>query len=68
METSTLNSKISPPELREERVIRLSLLKKLRAGQTKRLTLAVAGAGYGKSSLLREWAEEWIQSRKSVFW
>lgn len=68
MEISTLNSKISLPELREERVIRLSLLEKLRTGQTKRLTLAVAGAGYGKSSLLREWVEEWIQNRKSVFW
>jgi len=50
-----VRAKISPPELRQDHLFRPALIQGLNAGRTKKLTTVIAGAGYGKSSLLAEW-------------
>ncbi|MBK8904516.1 MAG: tetratricopeptide repeat protein [Anaerolineaceae bacterium] len=55
MGISFSRAKLRPPELPQEHVSRVQLLKLLEKGQNLKLTLLIAGAGYGKSTLLAEW-------------
>ena len=49
-------TKLHPPRLREGIVARDGLLDRLRAGRESALTLVCAPAGYGKSTVLMQWA------------
>ena len=51
-----LTTKISIPPVREKRVLRLRLLSLLEAGLTRKLTLVSSPAGFGKTTLLSEFA------------
>lgn len=62
-----LPSKLNPPVIRSESVKRQTLLDALRDGQF-RLALIVAGAGFGKTSLLRQWYAEEQQAERKVAW
>jgi LuxR family maltose regulon positive regulatory protein len=59
-----LESKLHPPVLHPEHVSRPRLLQRLDAGMSRRLTLVVAPAGFGKSTVLAEWcATEQVAGR-----
>jgi LuxR family maltose regulon positive regulatory protein len=51
-------AKLRVPLLRETLVPRLQLRERLRQGRGRRLTLLSAPAGYGKTTLLAQWATE----------
>jgi LuxR family maltose regulon positive regulatory protein len=51
-----LETKLTPPRVRSEHVPRRALLAALQAGSGRRLTLVAAPPGFGKSTLLAEWA------------
>src|SRR5262245_18326166 len=51
-----LETKVTPPRVRSEHVPRRALLATLRAGSARKLTLVAAPPGFGKSTLLAEWA------------
>ncbi|EHB62857.1 ATP-dependent transcriptional regulator, MalT-like, LuxR family [Paenibacillus lactis 154] len=53
-----LKMKISPPGLKKHLIHRDRLLRMLTAGQGGQLTTIIAPAGYGKSTLLAQWAYE----------
>ena len=53
-----IETKLRPPRLRPDLVGRTRLLERLRAGRQAVLTLVCAPAGYGKSTLLAQWAAE----------
>src|SRR5262245_10767683 len=61
-----LETKLTPPRLRPEHVPRRALLAALRAGRARRLTLVAAPPGFGKSTLLAEWAA--AQPEPAVAW
>lgn len=48
-------TKLHIPEVRAELLVRAGLVDALVAGATRKLTLAEAPAGYGKTTLLAEW-------------
>ncbi len=49
-----VSTKVHPPPLRVRRISRAQLLRRIDTAQTK-LTLLVAPAGYGKTTLLSQW-------------
>ncbi|HEX4898375.1 MAG TPA: hypothetical protein VFV53_08480, partial [Candidatus Limnocylindrales bacterium] len=51
-----LETKLTPPRVRAEHVSRRQLLAALRDGDARKLTLVAAPPGFGKSTLLAEWA------------
>jgi LuxR family maltose regulon positive regulatory protein len=51
-----LETKLTPPRMRSEHVARRALLEMLRAANARKLTLVAAPPGFGKSTLLAEWA------------
>src|SRR5262245_38441157 len=51
-----VETKLTPPRVRAEHVPRRALLATLRAGSARKLTLVAAPPGFGKSTLLAEWA------------
>ncbi len=51
-----LTTKLTAPPIRRELVSRPSLMDRLDAGLERKLTLVSASAGFGKSTLLGEWA------------
>lgn len=53
-----LPTKLFRPVPRESLVSRARLLQRLEGGLTRKLTLISAPAGYGKSTLLSEWAQQ----------
>jgi ATP/maltotriose-dependent transcriptional regulator MalT len=55
-EAVVLETKFSRPPVRSEHVRRVDLLAVLRAGGGRKLTLVAAPPGFGKSTLLAEWA------------
>ena len=63
-----LRAKLSPPELRQDHLARPALTLKLDDILKKRLTTLVASAGYGKSSLLAEWARALPEERRVVWY
>src|SRR3954447_19672519 len=52
-----LESKIQPPSLRPGTVPRTPLVNRLRAATPRRIATIIAPAGYGKTTLLAQWAE-----------
>ena len=52
-----LETKLTRPRVRPEHVPRRELLAALREGGPRRLTLVAAPPGFGKTTLLAEWAE-----------
>jgi LuxR family maltose regulon positive regulatory protein len=58
MATTLLKTKLFIPSLRTEHVSRPHLVRRLNAGLQGKLTLLSAPAGFGKTSLLSEWAAE----------
>ena len=57
MTTQLLATKLFIPPLRSEVVLRPILVKRLNDGLDRKLTLISAPAGFGKTTLLSEWAE-----------
>ena len=55
MNTSLLNTKFHIPLVRSNMVSRRRLVDQLNAGLDRKLTLISAPAGFGKSTLVREW-------------
>lgn len=53
-----INTKLSLPSLRSTLVHRMRLFEKLNQSLTHKLTLISAGAGFGKTTLLSEWAHQ----------
>jgi LuxR family maltose regulon positive regulatory protein len=53
-----LESKLTPPRGRPEHVLRDELLAVLRDGRSRKLTLVAAPPGFGKTTLLAQWATE----------
>jgi LuxR family maltose regulon positive regulatory protein len=58
MSKTLLNTKLYIPPLRPELVTRPRLLERLNAGLLGKVTLLSAPAGYGKSTLINEWAHQ----------
>jgi LuxR family maltose regulon positive regulatory protein len=56
MPTPLLTTKLYIPPVRSELVPRPRLLERLNEGLHRKLTLVSAPAGYGKTTLLSEWA------------
>jgi LuxR family maltose regulon positive regulatory protein len=51
-----VETKLTPPRVRREHVIRRNLLEALRTGGPRKLTVFTAPPGFGKTTLLAEWA------------
>jgi LuxR family transcriptional regulator, maltose regulon positive regulatory protein len=58
MQQLILDTKLQPPRMRPGLVPRRHLVDRLREGRGRRLTLVCAPAGYGKTTLLTQWADE----------
>ena len=58
-----VRAKLVPPRLPHGSVSRPGLLDTLRAGSGRTLTLVCAPAGYGKTTLLAEWAQADVARR-----
>ena len=65
MSTPILTTKLYSPPTRPEFVPRPRLIERLTEGMTGRLTLVSAPAGFGKTTLLSDWAN---QDDKPVAW
>lgn len=63
-----INAKLSAPILRSMLVRRTRLTELLWSGRQRRLTLIVAPAGYGKTTLLGEWLSTITASNWPVAW
>ncbi len=64
MRKSISSAKLRPPKMSPGHISRPRLLQKLENGQQRKLTLIIAGAGYGKSTLLAEW----VRGRRAYVW
>ncbi|QGQ99618.1 hypothetical protein EHS13_34520 [Paenibacillus psychroresistens] len=60
-----LNNKLLIPRVHPSIIKRSSLLDNLNIGLTRKLTLVTAQAGYGKTTILSEWAK---QSKARIVW
>jgi LuxR family transcriptional regulator, maltose regulon positive regulatory protein len=58
MDSSLITTKVVVPHLRDGLVARKELVERLKAGLTRPLTLVSAPAGYGKTTLLAEFAAQ----------
>src|SRR4051812_1998492 len=63
-----LETKLTPPRVRSEHVPRRGLLAALQAGSARKLTLVAAPPGFGKSTLLAEWAATQLAVGRAVAW
>jgi LuxR family maltose regulon positive regulatory protein len=61
-------TKLRVPTARPRLVPRLRLVERLTLETGVRLALVVAPAGYGKSTLLAEWAQSLLQNQVAVAW
>ncbi len=66
MATPLLRTKLHIPPYRPELVPRPSLIERLDAGIQRKLTLVSAPAGFGKTTLLSEWAHRRSESTPSL--
>jgi LuxR family transcriptional regulator, maltose regulon positive regulatory protein len=64
---SLLVTKLHPPQLREQTVVRNRLVERLRASRGTKLTVVAAPAGSGKTTLLGAWREV-EEPERSVAW
>lgn len=62
-----LNTKLYIPHSRSNAVVRNILMERLSLGEDKKLTLVCAPAGYGKTTLVSEWALN-SASKRAVAW
>jgi LuxR family maltose regulon positive regulatory protein len=58
MPLTTIETKLFPPRLSKNQVPRVTLKNKLNSRENCKLTLVSAPTGYGKSTLLAEWAAD----------
>jgi len=65
METPILTTKLYTPTPQTPAIHRPALLEKLNQGLAGKLTLVVAPAGFGKSTLISQWVQE---SRRPATW
>src|SRR5580765_4262277 len=54
---TVLDAKLQVPEGRAGTVVRTALVNRLRAAADRTLVTVIAPAGYGKTTLLAQWAE-----------
>ena len=59
-----LNAKLHRPRVTRDLIIRPRLLALLDAGRTRPLTVVVAPAGFGKSTLVSSWIAELVEGRR----
>ncbi|MEE3853072.1 protein kinase [Gordonia sp. LSe1-13] len=64
----TPSTKFRPPLRPRAQVPRDRLMERLRAGERRRLVLIHAPAGYGKTTVATQWAEELIRDEVTVAW
>ena len=60
-----VGTKLRPPYVKETLIERPDLVQQLREGRERRLTLVCAPAGYGKTTLLAQWAT--LETDRTVF-
>lgn len=63
-----MQSKVSPSEQLVSIIERPELIRKLNLGLTGKLTLISTPAGFGKTTLLKSWRQDLINSGKKVAW
>ncbi|MDY6877471.1 MAG: LuxR C-terminal-related transcriptional regulator [Chloroflexota bacterium] len=71
MTTPLLTTKLYVPPVRPEMVSRPCLIERLNAGLHRKLTLVSAPAGFGKTTLLSEWASQRVSESaggRAVAW
>jgi LuxR family maltose regulon positive regulatory protein len=68
MPQALVTTKLHAPRMRPNLVARPRLRGILAAGMERRLTLLSAPAGFGKTTLLVEWAEDLAADGRSVAW
>jgi LuxR family maltose regulon positive regulatory protein len=61
-----LAAKIQPPRLHSALVRRERLLARLQAGRDGKLTLVSGPAGFGKTTLVRQWLAEWTREDQAL--
>ena len=61
-----ITTKLRPPHVKDGLLRRPELVERLRAGRETTLTLVCAPAGYGKTTLLAQWAAD--PSPTSLVW
>jgi ATP/maltotriose-dependent transcriptional regulator MalT len=61
-------TKFRPPRRPRRQVHRDRLIESLRAGEQRRLTVIHAPAGYGKTTLAAQWADELARAGVTVVW
>jgi LuxR family maltose regulon positive regulatory protein len=66
--TRLLETKLYVPRSRSELVARPRLAERMRDGAERRLTLVVAPAGFGKTTLLAAWLADASGGRRSAGW
>ncbi|MDW8402936.1 BTAD domain-containing putative transcriptional regulator [Chloroflexus sp.] len=65
---SLLPLKLSPPPVRADEMLRRDLHALLAEARLMPVTLVVAPAGYGKTTLLAQWADEFMRTGAQVAW
>lgn len=63
-----LHTKLTPPPVRADRILRPRLTERFSAGLEHPLTLVCAPAGYGKTTLLSEWLVPETERQLSLAW
>lgn len=63
-----INTKLSPPSLPDEQVIRTQLLEQVSHSKGCKLTIVHAPAGYGKTTFLKQWYERQLNNHDAVCW
>jgi LuxR family maltose regulon positive regulatory protein len=66
--TSLLDTKLYAPKPRAGLVARTRLIERLETGTASRLTLISAGPGFGKTTLLAQWAEASTVVDRTIGW
>ncbi|WP_298818007.1 BTAD domain-containing putative transcriptional regulator [Chloroflexus sp.] len=66
--TSLLPLKITPPAVRADEMLRHDLQALLAEARLLPVTLVIAPAGYGKTTLLAQWAEQLVRTGAQVAW
>jgi LuxR family maltose regulon positive regulatory protein len=63
-----VTTKLHAPKTRTNLVARPRLREALGWNEGRKLTLVSAPAGFGKTTLLAEWTEDWSAQGRSVAW
>lgn len=68
MTTAILTTKFYIPPTRPELISRQRLIEKIQAGLHRKLTLISAPAGFGKTTLVTEWAARFATDKAQIAW